>query len=150
MADFVACCLPHTSTIWSWSSNQAVSSLQVSRLLWRQSSPTSSRWVAPVPGSPRQTSLADLAVAGSTLAALGVTHGQYVRLTARSMNLLKEHQLVHSETGSFWGFVRDSKRITGVLDFESVSFGPEQMLALQTRRLPAGASVRHQGGPSRR
>src|SRR6266508_1972828 len=78
------------------------------------------------------STVADLAAAGSTAGALIATHGQYVRLTARSMELIEEHGLVQSEGGSFWGFVRGSKRITGVLDFEKVNLGPEQMMALQT------------------
>lgn len=76
--------------------------------------------------------LGDLAAVASTVAALGASHGEYVRLTERSLELLKAHGLVPHEGGSFWGFVRDSKQFRGNLDFEKVSFGPEQMLALQT------------------
>jgi hypothetical protein len=76
--------------------------------------------------------LADLLAIGSTAGALVATHGQYVRLTARSVALLRDHRLVPSEGGAFWGFVRDSGRIRGVLDFEKVSLGPQQVLTLQT------------------
>jgi hypothetical protein len=74
---------------------------------------------------------ADLGAIATTAGALVATHGQYVRLTARSMELLKQHHLVPTDTGSFWGFVRDSRRIRGALDFDKVDLGPQQMLSLQ-------------------
>lgn len=48
------------------------------------------------------------------------------------MALLKHHQLVPSGKGSSWGFVRDSHRIRGALDFQKVDLGPQQLLSLQS------------------
>lgn len=76
--------------------------------------------------------IADLAAVAATASAFVAGQGQYVRLTARSMALLREHGLLPTDGGTFWGIVRDPKRIRGVLDFEKVDLGPQQMMALQT------------------
>jgi len=81
---------------------------------------------------PASATAADLAALVATGGAWATTHGQYLRLTARSMELLEQHGLVPTDRGSFWGFVRDSGRISGVLDFEKVNLAPQQMMALQT------------------
>lgn len=83
--------------------------------------------------------LADLVAAGSTIKDLVAQHGEYLRLTDRSLALLREHGPSGSGTGvgTIWGFVRDKKGFAGNLDFSRVPIGPEQALALQT----AGATL---------
>jgi hypothetical protein len=78
------------------------------------------------------STVADLAAIGTTAGAFIATNGEYVRLTGRSIALLAEHSSVSTGAGSCWGFVRDSVRIRGILDFERVDLAPEQMMALQS------------------
>jgi hypothetical protein len=76
--------------------------------------------------------VADLGALGASVAAIGSSHGQYLKLTPRAMRLLQEHGQVPSGDGTFWGFVRGRTGFAGNLDFEAVDFSPEQMLSLQT------------------
>lgn len=85
------------------------------------------------PSSTLSTGVTELAAIGTTIGALVATHGQYFRLTPRSLAILAQLSPVQSGSDSIWGFVRDSGgRFAGNLDFESVNLGPERMMALQT------------------
>ena len=91
-------------------------------------------WLAGGPGDVWRAAsgpVADLVALGSTAAALAATHGEYVRLTTRSLALLQEHGLSPSGAKSFWGVARAGGRIKDHLDFERVAMEPSQVLALQ-------------------
>lgn len=78
------------------------------------------------------TTAADVVATALTAKALLAEHGQYLRLTPRSLELIKQHGLFpKGDGGSVWGFVRDSKGFAGNLDFDKVSFSPDQLMALQ-------------------
>lgn len=75
----------------------------------------------------------DLVATAVSAGALVATHGEYLRLTARSIARLKELGLMPGEEGVISGVARDSlNRIRAHLDFEKISLGPQQALALQT------------------
>ncbi|MGH3468619.1 MAG: hypothetical protein ACRDQF_12930 [Thermocrispum sp.] len=77
---------------------------------------------------------ADVMAVAAQAGALAATHGEYVRLTARSMDLLKNHDLLPKTGETITGVVRDpAGKIRGILDLEKVGgLGAEQALALQT------------------
>jgi hypothetical protein len=83
--------------------------------------------------------LADLVGVTTTIRSLIAQHGEYVRLTERSVALLREYGPSMSPTGedTIWSFVRDGHQFAGNLDFRRAPLGPEQALALQT----AGATL---------
>lgn len=76
--------------------------------------------------------VADVTAAGASVAAVAVTAQEYLRPTAASLEKLSRFGAQTDSSGALRGFVRDNGRFAGNLSFETVSFGAEQALALQT------------------
>lgn len=76
--------------------------------------------------------LADGAAVGTSAAAVAATSGEYLRLTAESLDKVKLFGEQFDSTGALRGYVRDGGRFAGQLSFEPVSLAAEQALALQT------------------
>lgn len=78
--------------------------------------------------------MADGVGAVASAGALAATSCDYVRHTARSLALLREHGVVPAgESGVFRSFVRGQRgTFAGNLDWSPVRLGPERALALQT------------------
>lgn len=76
--------------------------------------------------------VADVTAAGASVAAIAVTAQEYLRPTAASLEKLSRLGAQTDSSGALRGYVRDNGRFAGNLSFETVSFGAEQALALQT------------------
>jgi hypothetical protein len=76
--------------------------------------------------------VADVAPAGMSVAALSVTAQEYLRPTAASLEKLSRLGAQTDSSGALRGYVRHNGKFAGNLSFETVSFGAEQALALQT------------------
>jgi hypothetical protein len=76
--------------------------------------------------------IADVTASGASVAALAVEAQEYLRPTAASLEKLSRFGAQTDTSGALRGFVRDNGRFAGNLSFETVSFGAEQALALQT------------------
>lgn len=68
----------------------------------------------------------------SSVAAVTSAGGDYYKLTAASAAKLAELGPRFDESGSMFGFVRSGNQFAGNLRFDQVTFGPEQVLALQS------------------
>ena len=77
--------------------------------------------------------VADVAAVGASALAVAATAQEYLRPSAESLEKLSRFGAQTDGTGALRGFVRgDGGKFAGQLSFESVSFGAEQALALQT------------------
>lgn len=80
--------------------------------------------------TPRVT---DVAAVGASALAVAATAQEYLRPTAASLEKLSRFGAQTDSTGALRGYVRGGGgQFAGQLSFESVSFGAEQALALQT------------------
>jgi len=75
---------------------------------------------------------ADAAAMAASGAALLATGEEYLRLTADGLAKVREFGGQFDSTGALRGYVRSGGEFAGNLTFETVSFGAEQALALQT------------------
>jgi hypothetical protein len=77
--------------------------------------------------------LADVGAAATALSSFAASSRAYVQLSPRSMELLREHQMIPGQTAEFFqGGVRGAQgRFAGTLEFRPISFGPSQAAALQ-------------------
>ncbi len=75
----------------------------------------------------------DIAAVGASALAVATTAQEYLRPTAASLEKLSRFGAQTDATGALRGYVRSGGgQFAGQLSFESVSFGAEQALALQT------------------
>ena len=75
----------------------------------------------------------DVTAAGASAAAVATTAQEYLRLTAGSLEKVRQFGSQTDGTGALRGYVRDQGgHFAGSLSFETVTFGAEQALALQT------------------
>jgi hypothetical protein len=77
--------------------------------------------------------LSDIGAAAAALTSVGASSGSYVQLSQRSMELLREYQMIPGQTaGFFQGAVRGAHgQFAGTLDFQTVSLAASQAAALQ-------------------
>jgi hypothetical protein len=77
--------------------------------------------------------VADVGAAASALMSVAASAGSYVQLSQRSMELLRQHQMIPGQTaGFFQGAVRGAHgQFAGTLDFQTVSLAASQAAALQ-------------------
>ena len=87
------------------------------------------RWGQPVTVS----ELADAGAAASALMSVAASAGSHVQLSQRSMELLREYQMIPGQTaGFFQGSVRGAHgQFAGTLNFQTVSLAASQAAALQ-------------------
>jgi len=87
------------------------------------------RWGQPVTVS----ELSDIGAAATALTSVAASSGSYVQLSQRSMELLREYQMIPGQTtGFFQGAVRGAHgQFAGTLDFQTVSLAASQAAALQ-------------------
>jgi hypothetical protein len=77
-------------------------------------------------------SLADATAAVSALAAVKATAGEYVRLSPKSIRLLKEQHAIPGSPGYFLGTVRtEGGKFAGLLEFQEVTMAAERALSLE-------------------
>jgi hypothetical protein len=88
-----------------------------------------SMWGQPVTVS----EVADIGAAAATVTSLAASSGSYVQLSQRSMELLKQHQMIPGQTAEFFqSAVRGAQgRFAGTLEFRPVSLAASQAAALQ-------------------
>ena len=87
------------------------------------------QWGQPVTVS----DLADIGAAVTAVSNFVASSGAYVQLSRRSMELLREHQMIPGKTAEFFqGAVRGAQgRFAGTLEFQPVSLAASQAAALQ-------------------
>src|SRR5262249_18357786 len=79
-----------------------------------------------------RTLLTDSAAVAASGVALAATSGEYLRMTAESLEKVRQYGAQYDKAGALRGYVRDGGRFAGQLSFEPVSLAAEQALALQT------------------
>ena len=80
----------------------------------------------------KTVSATDAAAAAATVGALLAAGEEYLRLTPESLAKVRQFGGEYDGTGALRGYVRSGGRFSGNLSFDTVSFGAEQALALQT------------------
>ncbi|MBB3086665.1 hypothetical protein [Geodermatophilus sabuli] len=76
--------------------------------------------------------LSDAASVAASLSAVGATAGEALRFSPESLDLLRHHDLIPGDPGFFRMAVRgEGGQFAGQLQWQSVSLGPEQALAIQ-------------------
>jgi hypothetical protein len=88
-----------------------------------------SKWGQPVTVS----EVADVGAAAAAVTSFAASSGSYIQLSQRSMELLRQHQMIPGQTaGFFQGAVRGAQgRFAGTLEFQPVSLAASQAAALQ-------------------
>ena len=77
--------------------------------------------------------VADVGAAAAAVASVVASAGSYIQLSQRSMELLRQHQMIPGQTAEFFqGAVRGAHgQFAGTLEFQTVSFTASQAAALQ-------------------
>ena len=87
------------------------------------------QWGQPVTVS----ELADIGVAATAVSSFAASSGAYVQVSRRSMELLRQHQMIPGQAAEFFqSAVRGAQgRFAGTIEFQPVSLAAGQAAALQ-------------------